>query len=99
MQTSLSHHVVSSCLFYLCFSHSMIVWSGAPQALDKASSLDELINSHNAFLADLDAQSGRAAGAASLGPGPAAGSWRHLVNAIVRIMDQVCFLALCCGSF
>jgi hypothetical protein len=72
-----------------------------PQRLDHVDSLEELVDAHTSFLADLEHQSGKASvgpglNAAGSAGGGAAGTWRHLVNAIIKILDQVgCMLAMC----
>ncbi len=52
--------------------------------MDKATSLDELVQQHRAFMSVLDYQGGKGGGGAG-----GSGAWKLLVLAIVQILDQV----------
>lgn len=53
------------------------------QDLDRARSLDEVVRHHRSFLMALDRQAGKA------NAGNASQTWKHMVGAITKLLDQV----------
>ncbi|KAL6762699.1 hypothetical protein V8C86DRAFT_2513673 [Haematococcus lacustris] len=58
-------------------------WTQLEKELDECRSLDQVVSHHTAFLALLDRQAGKG------GVGGAAGTWKHLMSAIIKVLDQV----------
>ncbi|KAJ9526435.1 hypothetical protein QJQ45_009919 [Haematococcus lacustris] len=58
-------------------------WTQLEKDLDECRSLDQVVSHHTAFLALLDRQAGKG------GAGGAAGTWKHLMSAIIKVLDQV----------
>jgi hypothetical protein len=72
-------------LWYLIMHTERLPTCFCLQELDEARSLDDAARAHRTFLSALDRQAGKA----GVGQGGSGGTWKHLMTAVLKALDQV----------